>query len=49
MRKLSIEDIHSCEVHFHNMDQTQKRNYVLGYLSDHSQIEEARASMRQSS
>ena len=40
MRKLSIEDVNACEVNFSNMHQTQRRNYVLGYLSDHSKVED---------
>lgn len=42
-RKLSIEDINACELHFTNMDQTHRRNYVLSYLSDHSRIEDSGA------
>ena len=38
MRKLSVEDIHSTELHFCSKDQTEKRNYVLDYLSGHSQV-----------
>ena len=41
MRKLSIEDISACEVNFSSMDQSQKRNYVLGYLSSHSKVEDS--------
>jgi len=41
LRKLSIEDINACELNFKNMDQTQKRNYVLSYLSDHSRVEDS--------
>ena len=37
MRKLSIEDISSCELHFRNLNQTEKRNYVIEYLSNHCQ------------
>ena len=29
MRKLSIQDIHSSELHFHNKDQAEKFNYIL--------------------
>ena len=36
MRKLLIEDIHSTELHFHNKDQAEKRNYILGFLSENS-------------
>jgi len=36
MRKLSIEDISSCELHFSNLNQTEKRNYIIDYLSNHS-------------
>ena len=38
LRKLSIEDIHTSELHFKNMDQTGQRNYVLGYLTNRSQL-----------
>lgn len=41
MRKLSVEDVNTTELHFCNMDQTQRRNYVLGYLSDHSRVEDS--------
>ncbi|XP_068669901.1 uncharacterized protein [Montipora foliosa] len=37
MRKLSIEDVSSCELHFQNLNQTEKRNYVIEYLSNHCQ------------
>lgn len=39
MRKLSVEDVNATELHFRNMDQTQQCNYVLSYLSDHSQVD----------
>lgn len=39
MRRLSVEDVNATELHFRNMDQTQRRNYVLAYLSDHSQVD----------
>ena len=41
MRKLSVEDINATELHFCNMDQTQRLNYVLGYLSYHSRVEDS--------
>lgn len=37
-RKLSV-DVNATELHFRNIDQTQRRNYVLAYLSDHSQVD----------
>ena len=38
MRKLSIEDIHSTEMHFQNKDQAEKRIYILGFLSENSSM-----------
>ena len=38
-RKLSVEDVNATELHFRNMDQSQRRHYVLAYLSDHSQVD----------
>lgn len=40
MRKLSVEDINSCELQFTSLDQTERRNYVLNYLSNHSRVED---------
>lgn len=36
LRKLSIEDINYCESSFKNMEQTTRRNLILGYLHMHS-------------
>ena len=36
LRKLSIEDINYCESSFKNVEQTTRRNLILGYLHTHS-------------
>ena len=38
IRKLSIEDVHSSELLFHNMDHAEKRNYIHGFLSENSNM-----------
>ena len=39
--RIFIEDIQTSELHFKNMDQTGQRNYVLGYLTNHSQLQDS--------
>ena len=38
MRKLSVDDLWYAEVQFKERSQTAKRNFVLEFLHDHSQI-----------
>ena len=41
MRKLSVDDLWYAEVQFNEKSQTAKRNFVLEFLHDHSQINDS--------
>jgi len=41
MRKLSVDDLWYAEVQFNERRQTAKRNFVLEFLHDHSQINDS--------